>query len=57
MGGYDEFSDRSFTEYPGGTSLQRWRRDLLRRARASRSTNTSGGISTTRTGSSTRFSI
>lgn len=32
VGGYDEFSDRSFTEYPGGTSLQRWRRDLLRRA-------------------------
>ena len=31
-GGYDEFSDRSFAFYPGGTSLQRWQRDLLRRA-------------------------
>lgn len=31
-GGYDEFSDRSYPDYLGGTSLQRWRRDLLRRA-------------------------
>lgn len=31
-GGYDEFSDRSFADYPGGTSRQRWLRDLLRRA-------------------------
>jgi D-alanyl-D-alanine dipeptidase len=31
-GGYDEFSDRSFPEYPGGTSLQRWYRELLRGA-------------------------
>ncbi len=31
-GGYDEFSDRSYPLYPGGTSLQRWHRDLLRRA-------------------------
>lgn len=31
-GGYDEFSDRSYPDYPGGTSLQRWHRDLLRRA-------------------------
>lgn len=31
VGGYDEFSDRSFPYYLGGTSLQRWRRDLLRR--------------------------
>ncbi len=31
-GGYDEMSDRSFAHYPGGTSLQRWQRDLLRRA-------------------------
>ncbi|MGE5277594.1 MAG: serine hydrolase [Acidobacteriota bacterium] len=31
-GGYDEMSDRSFAAYPGGTSLQRWQRDLLRRA-------------------------
>jgi len=31
-GGYDEMSPRSFPNYPGGTSLQRWNRDLLRRA-------------------------
>jgi serine beta-lactamase-like protein LACTB len=30
-GGYDEMSDRSYPEYPGGTSSQRWHRDLLRR--------------------------
>jgi CubicO group peptidase (beta-lactamase class C family)/D-alanyl-D-alanine dipeptidase len=30
-GGYDEFSDRSYPGYPGGTSLQRWHRELLRR--------------------------
>ena len=29
-GVYDEFSDRSFPFYPGGTLLQRWYRDLLR---------------------------
>ncbi len=29
-GGYDEFSHRSYPSYPGGTSLERWRRDLLR---------------------------
>jgi CubicO group peptidase (beta-lactamase class C family)/D-alanyl-D-alanine dipeptidase len=29
---YDEFSDRSYADYPGGTSRQRWHRDLLRRA-------------------------
>ena len=29
-GTYDEFSDRSHPDYPGGTSLQRWHRDLLR---------------------------
>jgi D-alanyl-D-alanine dipeptidase len=29
-GAYDEMSDRSYPSYPGGTSLQRWRRDLLR---------------------------
>ena len=32
VGGYDEFSDRSNPDYPGGTALQRWHRDLLRRA-------------------------
>jgi CubicO group peptidase (beta-lactamase class C family)/D-alanyl-D-alanine dipeptidase len=29
---YDEFSPRSFPDYPGGTSLQRWHRRLLRDA-------------------------
>jgi D-alanyl-D-alanine dipeptidase len=29
-GTYDEMSQRSFPDYPGGTSLQRWHRDLLR---------------------------
>jgi D-alanyl-D-alanine dipeptidase len=32
VGGYDEFSDRSYPDYLGGTSLQRWHRDLLRRS-------------------------
>jgi len=32
VGGFDEFSDRSFTDYVGGTSLQRWYRELLRDA-------------------------
>ena len=30
-GGYDEFSHRSYADYPGGTALERWHRDLLRR--------------------------
>ena len=35
MGGlYDEMSDRSYPDYPAGTALQRWHRDLLRRAMA-----------------------
>ena len=29
-GTYDEFSRRSFPEYPGGTTRQRWLRELLR---------------------------
>jgi D-alanyl-D-alanine dipeptidase len=29
-GGYDEMSERSYPFYPGGTSNQRWHRDLLR---------------------------
>jgi D-alanyl-D-alanine dipeptidase len=29
---YDEMSPHSFPDFPGGTSLQRWHRDLLRRA-------------------------
>lgn len=32
VGGYDEFSERSFADYPGGTSLQHWHRELLRTA-------------------------
>ena len=32
VGGYDEFSERSYPHYIGGTSLQRWHRDLLRKA-------------------------
>ncbi|QDV46051.1 D-alanyl-D-alanine dipeptidase [Stieleria neptunia] len=31
VAGYDEFSPRSFPQYPGGTSRQRWYRQLLRR--------------------------
>ena len=27
---YDETTDRAYPDYPGGTSLQRWHRDLLR---------------------------
>jgi D-alanyl-D-alanine dipeptidase len=30
-GTYDEMSPRSYPDYPGGTSLERWHRDLLRR--------------------------
>jgi D-alanyl-D-alanine dipeptidase len=32
VSGYDEFSDRAYPEYPGGTSLQRANRALLRTA-------------------------
>jgi D-alanyl-D-alanine dipeptidase/CubicO group peptidase (beta-lactamase class C family) len=32
VGGYDEFSERSYPDYIGGTSLQRWQREILRRA-------------------------
>jgi D-alanyl-D-alanine dipeptidase len=31
VAGYDEFSARSFPNYPGGTEKQRWYRQLLRR--------------------------
>ena len=31
VGTFDEFSPRSFPNYPGGTSRQRWLRELLRR--------------------------
>ncbi len=30
-GRYDEMSARSYADYGGGTSRQRWERDLLRR--------------------------
>ncbi|HEX6189126.1 MAG TPA: M15 family metallopeptidase [Pyrinomonadaceae bacterium] len=29
---YDETTDRAHSDYPGGTSLQRWHRELLRKA-------------------------
>jgi D-alanyl-D-alanine dipeptidase len=32
VSGYDEFSHRASPDYPGGTSLQRWYRQLLRKA-------------------------
>ncbi|MCZ2343256.1 MAG: serine hydrolase [Bacteroidales bacterium] len=32
VSGYDEFSQRSYAHFPGGTSRQRWHRDLLRHA-------------------------
>ena len=32
VGGYDEFSERSYPDYIGGTALQRWHRELLRQA-------------------------
>jgi serine beta-lactamase-like protein LACTB len=34
VGGYDEMTDRSFADYPGGTSVQRGNRAVLRRAMA-----------------------
>jgi CubicO group peptidase (beta-lactamase class C family)/D-alanyl-D-alanine dipeptidase len=32
VSGYDEFSPRAYPDYPGGTALQRWYRELLRSA-------------------------
>lgn len=32
VSGYDEFSERAYPNYQGGTSLQRWHRALLRQA-------------------------
>jgi serine beta-lactamase-like protein LACTB len=32
VSGYDEMTGRAYPDYPGGTSLQRWHRELLRRA-------------------------
>jgi serine beta-lactamase-like protein LACTB len=37
VSGFDEFSDRAFPEYVGGTSRQRWHRDLLRKMMESES--------------------
>lgn len=34
VSGYDEFSVRAHPDYPGGTSAQRWHRELLRRTMA-----------------------
>jgi D-alanyl-D-alanine dipeptidase len=36
VGGYDEFSPRSYADYPGGTSLERWHREVLRNAMEAR---------------------
>jgi D-alanyl-D-alanine dipeptidase len=69
---YDEMTERSYPDYLGGTSEQRWLRALLRdvmqgeggfgpccamscREKASGSTGTSGGTSTTGIGPPTRF--
>lgn len=32
VSGYDEFSERAYPDYPGGTALQHWHANLLRRA-------------------------
>lgn len=32
VSGYDEFSERAYPNYPGGTARQRWHRELLRHA-------------------------
>jgi len=32
VSGYDEFSVRAYPDYPGGTTLERWNRELLKRA-------------------------
>ncbi len=32
VSGYDEMTERAYPDYPGGTSLQRWHRGLLRHA-------------------------
>jgi D-alanyl-D-alanine dipeptidase len=39
VSGYDEFSQRAFPNYPGGTTRQRWYRDLLRTAMESEGFN------------------
>ena len=48
MYGYDEFTDRAFPYYYGGTTKQRWLRDLLRKNMESEGlvcTSMNGGIS------------
>jgi len=37
VAGFDEFSDRAYPDYPGGTSRQRWHRELLRKTMESES--------------------
>ena len=59
-GGYDEMSVRSSSQYLGGTSRQRWLRDLLRdamEAEASQSMKRNGGTSIIPTGAATPFRI
>ena len=34
VSGYDEMTDRAYAAYPGGTSWQRYHREVLRRAMA-----------------------
>ena len=55
---YDETTERAYPDYPGGTSLQRWHRKLLRDAMESRKvspfTKPSGGISTSTIGANIR---
>ena len=50
VSGYDEFSDRAYPNYWGGTSRQRWHRNCCGtrwRTRVSACTRRSGGTSTT----------
>ena len=57
-GVYDEMSERSYPGYPGGTSLQRWHRELLRRIMENegfQSIPSSGGTSIMATGRSIPF--
>ena len=56
-GTYDEMSPRSFPNYPGGTSLQRWHRACSAtrwKPKDLRCSKRSGGISITRIGRNTR---
>ncbi len=42
-GSYDEFSHRSYADYPGGTARQRWHRDLLRQVMEARGFTVNSG--------------